>query len=156
MPYVTYRSDGEVEGLFREPARDRDFLPLDNAKVLHFLLEEDARFAASLLDATDSCYRILLQGLIHLCGDRGLLDSPRADGEQAIRLDALIDRVEGGEPEARQSLELSDTKAVRVIEDIINLLIEKGLFAFDELPQATRQLLMVRRELRYYLADDES
>ncbi len=155
MPYATFRSDGEIDALYRDDGPGRTFLALDSARTLHFLLEGDMEFAASMLQATDKGYKILLYSLIHLLTERHLLEGD-AGGDAGIRLEELLNRVEGDDPDVRQSLALSDTKMVRVIEDVLALLIDKGIFRFADLPEASRQILMVRRELRYYLADDEA
>ena len=49
---------------------------------------------------------------------------------------------------ALQSLEQSDQAMARVLEDVIGLLIEKGVIRFTDLPEAAQTKLMTRRELR--------
>ncbi len=59
------------------------------------------------------------------------------------------------------SLEQTDQSMVRVLEDVINLLIEKGVIRFTDLPEAAQGKLLNRRQLRderqsvYVLGDDE-
>lgn len=51
-------------------------------------------------------------------------------------------------PQVKQSLEHSDMQMMRVIDDVVNLLINKNLIQFTELPVAAQQKLMSRREMR--------
>jgi hypothetical protein len=46
------------------------------------------------------------------------------------------------------SLEQSDQSMARVLEDVINLLVDKGTIRFTDLPDAAQQKLLNRRELR--------
>jgi len=45
-------------------------------------------------------------------------------------------------------LEQSDQKMARVLEDVVNLLVEKGTIRFTDLPEAAQIKLLSRRELR--------
>ena len=45
-------------------------------------------------------------------------------------------------------LRQSDLDFVRVLDDLIYLLMDKGIFSFTELPEAAQQKLMKRRSLR--------
>ena len=47
-----------------------------------------------------------------------------------------------------EALERSDAELVRVVEDLANLLIEKGVIQFTELPMAAQRKLLDRRQLR--------
>lgn len=51
------------------------------------------------------------------------------------------------------SLSQSDLALVRVIEDLIDTLIEKGLIQFTDLPPAAQAKLLSRRETRAALKD---
>lgn len=51
------------------------------------------------------------------------------------------------------SLSQSDLALVRVIEDLIDTLIEKGLIQFTDLPSAAQAKLLSRRETRAALKD---
>lgn len=51
------------------------------------------------------------------------------------------------------SLSQSDLALVRVIEDLIDTLIEKGLIQFTDLPAAAQAKLLSRRETRAALKD---
>jgi len=57
----------------------------------------------------------------------------------------------------KQSFEESDLNMVRVLEDLINVLIERNLIRFTDLPMAAQSKLLSRRELRedINLLDDE-
>ena len=64
-------------------------------------------------------------------------------------------------PELQQSLEQSDLQMARVMEDVVNLLIDKAIIRFTDLPDAAQHKLMHRREMRgqfnaiEFLDDDE-
>lgn len=47
-----------------------------------------------------------------------------------------------------QRLRSSDAELIRVVEDLINLLTDKGFIQFTELPEAARQKLLQRKSLR--------
>jgi hypothetical protein len=57
----------------------------------------------------------------------------------------------------QQTLETSDLHMVRVLEDVINLLIERNVIRFTDLPSAAQGKLLSRRALReaVNLLDDE-
>jgi len=46
------------------------------------------------------------------------------------------------------SLERSDQAMTRVLDDVINLLVDQGTIRFTDLPDAAQQKLLSRRELR--------
>jgi len=62
----------------------------------------------------------------------------------------LIDFMYDGDQEAATKKDMleSDLGLARVLEDLIDLLIEKGTFRFTDLPQAAQQKLLSRRGLR--------
>lgn len=61
----------------------------------------------------------------------------------------FLDRGRGVEPAAvAEALQRSDAELVRVVEDLTNLLIEKGVIRFTELPTAAQRKLLDRRQLR--------
>ena len=62
----------------------------------------------------------------------------------------LMDFLTGGEQEASAKREFmeSDLALARVLEDLIDLLIEKGVFMFTDLPGPAQQKLLERRGLR--------
>ena len=51
-------------------------------------------------------------------------------------------------PSQVASLEQSDQAMARVLEDVINLLVDQGTIRFTDLPQAAQTKLLSRRELR--------
>lgn len=59
-----------------------------------------------------------------------------------------------------QQLRASDVELARVLEDIINLLTDKGIIQFTELPEAAQEKLLQRKRLRRHvrrldLVDDD-
>ena len=53
-----------------------------------------------------------------------------------------------GRSKLRQALRQSDADFVRVLDDLITLLLNKGMIVFTDLPKEARQKLMIRRRLR--------
>lgn len=51
-------------------------------------------------------------------------------------------------PSQVASLEQSDQAMARVLEDVINLLVDQGTIRFTDLPEAAQTKLLSRRELR--------
>lgn len=51
-------------------------------------------------------------------------------------------------PDQMSSLEQSDQAMARVLEDVINLLVDQGTIRFTDLPQAAQTKLLSRREMR--------
>lgn len=51
----------------------------------------------------------------------------------------------------QSTLEQSDMRLVRVLEDLIDLLIERNVIHFTDLPQAAQEKLLERRSLRQSL-----
>ncbi len=60
----------------------------------------------------------------------------------------------GDESEPLAFLQRSDLELVRVVEDLVELLVEKNLIMFTELPAAAQQKLMGRKQARESLSDD--
>ena len=80
----------------------------------------------------------------------GLYEQPQADSDDELSLD---------HPEVRQFLELaknqletSDTETIRVIEDLVDLLIQKKMILLTDLPDAAQQKLMQRQHMRSELS----
>lgn len=48
----------------------------------------------------------------------------------------------------QQALRQSDAEFVRVLDDLITVLLNKGIIVFTDLPAEARQKLMIRRRLR--------
>ncbi len=53
-----------------------------------------------------------------------------------------------GRSKLHQALRQSDADFVRVLDDLVYLLLNKGMIVFTDLPTEARQKLMVRRRLR--------
>ena len=53
-----------------------------------------------------------------------------------------------GRSKLHQALRQSDADFVRVLDDLISILLNKGTIVFTDLPTEARQKLMVRRRLR--------
>lgn len=73
--------------------------------------------------------------------------------------DPELDRFLGREP-AQDPMQASDLELVRVLEDLIQVLMEKGVISFTDLPDAARDKLLTRQSLRrrinsVNLLDDE-
>ncbi len=65
--------------------------------------------------------------------------------------------LEGESDEIRkQFLTITDAELVRVIEDLVELLIQKGLILFTELPEAARNKLITRKQARNAMGDNKS
>lgn len=67
----------------------------------------------------------------------------------------------GFPPEVANALEESDQALIRVVDDLVNVLVEKNLMRFTDLPDAAQKKLLERRSLRQsltalkLLGDDE-
>lgn len=57
----------------------------------------------------------------------------------------------GNAPEVAGALAQSDHALVRVVDDLVNVLIEKNLMRFTDLPEAAQKKLMARQSLRQSL-----
>lgn len=83
------------------------------------------------------------------------------DFTETIASDApeLLAFLQSGKSAEQLALEQTDQTMARVLEDIVNLLVEQGVIRFTDLPLAAQQKLLTRRELRskrngIYLLDD--
>jgi hypothetical protein len=54
-------------------------------------------------------------------------------------------------PEVANALEESDQALIRVVDDLVNVLVEKNLMRFTDLPEAAQKKLLERRSLRQSL-----
>ncbi len=61
--------------------------------------------------------------------------------------DKALERT-SGRSKLHQALRQSDAYFVRVLDDLISILLNKGMIVFTDLPKDARQKLMVRRRLR--------
>ncbi len=81
---------------------------------------------------------------------RAVSQSSTADINEFIADDSneLQDYVQSLKPAQVISLEQSDQAMARVLEDVVNLLVDQGTIRFTDLPQAAQAKLLSRRELR--------
>jgi len=81
-----------------------------------------------------------------------LLDEPFSSNPEWLELehaDVVNFLQQGPSPEALQAhLANSDNDMARVVEDLIDLLMEKQVLVFTELPEAVQGKLNTRRKLR--------
>lgn len=78
----------------------------------------------------------------------GLWQSAAADGPE---VQAFLRQVEGGT--SANPLADTDTALARVTEDLIDVLIDKGVIQFTDLPAAAQNKLLQRRQTRSRLAN---
>lgn len=81
--------------------------------------------------------------MVNLEPGEGLLEMPASTPE-------LIEFMKGMGME-QSGLEQSDMRLVRVLEDLIDLLIERNVIHFTDLPQAAQEKLLERRSMRQSL-----
>jgi len=95
-----------------------------------------------------------------------LLDMPSGEGSQWLELNHpdVVEFLQrpANETELKKSLESSDGDMVRVVEDLVDVLMEKQVFVFTELPEAVQAKLNARKKLRHdvsaisnLIADDD-
>jgi hypothetical protein len=72
-------------------------------------------------------------------------DEEVPEGDHVIA--AFLHGVSSGE----SPLETSDQDLIRVLEDLVDLLVDKGLILFTELPVDAQQKIMRRQQLRHEL-----
>lgn len=53
--------------------------------------------------------------------------------------------------DVRAVLSASDMAMIRVLEDLVNTLIDKGVILFTDLPEAARDKLLQRKKIRHHL-----
>ena len=77
---------------------------------------------------------------------------PGASAEPTLDRQALREFLErGGDASARSSLmylEESDLEVVRVLDDLIDVLVQKGVIRFTDLPLLAQRKLVTRRQAR--------
>lgn len=74
-------------------------------------------------------------------------------GETALSKEGDESERELERSQLRHQLSTSDLELVRAIEDLIYLLIDKGIIAYGDLPDAVRDKLNERQMLRHRLSD---
>jgi len=82
-----------------------------------------------------------------------LLDSPSHDDDEWLELEhpdvVTFMCHEDREQRLKESLNTSDADMARVLEDVIDILMEKQVFNFTELPEAVQDKLNMRKKLRH-------
>ncbi|RYZ98250.1 MAG: hypothetical protein EOO68_14100 [Moraxellaceae bacterium] len=73
------------------------------------------------------------------------LDSLEQLDEHSVELQSFIKKITAPQ---QMSLEQSDQAMARVLEDVVNLLVDQGTIRFTDLPEAAQTKLLSRRELR--------
>ncbi len=86
-----------------------------------------------------------------------IFQSPREGADEELQpddpevmafLSAGVAETEMEMRQARERLKISDLEMVRVFEDVIEILIDKGLILITDLPEAAQEKLMERHRLR--------
>ncbi|PCH56133.1 MAG: hypothetical protein COC15_03645, partial [Legionellales bacterium] len=81
-----------------------------------------------------------------------LLDAPSSGSNEWLELNTpdveVFLQYSANEVELKQSLVSSDGDMVRVVEDLVDMLMEKQVFVFTELPEAVQTKLNARKRLR--------
>ena len=72
-------------------------------------------------------------------GDITGLSSSPADGAVAASID---------DPQVQAFLRNLDIDLVRVLEDVVDLLVARGIFRFTDLPESAQQKLLFRKTMR--------
>jgi hypothetical protein len=72
-------------------------------------------------------------------GDIASLSATATDGAIAASID---------DPEVQEFLRNLDVDLVRVLEDVVDLLVGRGVFRFTDLPESAQQKLLFRKTLR--------
>lgn len=84
-----------------------------------------------------------------------VFDSPQHDAKEAVSINAeeLIAFLSDSEStaHARAALSVSDMELVRVLDDLVNTLIDKNVILFTDLPMAAREKLANREKIRGHL-----
>lgn len=86
-----------------------------------------------------------------------IFNSPRDGAEEELRpddpevaefLSLGVAETEQEMRQAKERLKLSDLEMVRVFEDMVEIMIHKGLILITDLPEAAQEKLMERQQLR--------
>jgi hypothetical protein len=88
-----------------------------------------------------------------------VFDAPEPGAEEYVSIEseeliAFLTQSDNADAEdARAALTVSDMALVRVLEDLINTLIDKEVILFTDLPAAAREKLANREKIRGQLSD---
>lgn len=88
-----------------------------------------------------------------------LLEQPEATGCEPLSAasgELLEFLADSGDESALTFLRATDQDLIRVLEDLVNLLIEKRIIRFTDLPDDAQQKLLGRRRARERLSGSES
>jgi len=81
-----------------------------------------------------------------------LLDAPNSENSEWLELASPEIVAFMQKPSSisniKEALSGSDSEMIRVIEDLVDVLMEKGVFLFTELPEAAQSKLNARKKLR--------
>jgi hypothetical protein len=82
-----------------------------------------------------------------------LLDAPMGENSEWLEVNnsSVVDFLQKATEasDVKGSLASSDSDMVRVVEDLVDILMEKQVFVFTELPEAVQNKLNARRRLRH-------
>lgn len=82
-----------------------------------------------------------------------LMDEPTNDASEWLELNDFdvvgFLRLPANKVELKKSLAISDGAMARVVEDLIDILMEKQVFVFTELPDAVQEKLNARKKIRH-------
>lgn len=85
----------------------------------------------------------------------GVFNAPQSDGSQYISPQApeLLEFLgqSNRHEDVQTILTASDMAMVRVIEDLVSTLIDKGVILFTDLPEAAQNKLVQRKKIRHHL-----
>ncbi|MHA7815073.1 MAG: hypothetical protein ACX93N_01230 [Pseudohaliea sp.] len=68
--------------------------------------------------------------------------------EEELQASGFLDRLAGSRGGEAGQLASSDLELVRVIEDLVDLLVDKGIILFTELPASAQKKVLHRQQLR--------
>lgn len=85
----------------------------------------------------------------------GVFNSPQHENSHAISSQApeLLEFLghSNRQEDVQTLLTASDMAMIRVIEDLVSTLIDKGVILFTDLPEAARDKLLQRKKIRHHL-----
>ena len=85
-----------------------------------------------------------------------LYDSANENASEEVSINSeevleFLHREDMSDEKSKEILSRMDLEMVRITEDLITLLIDKGIIMFTDLPQAAQMKLMSRKKLRQHL-----
>ncbi|KGE03941.1 hypothetical protein [Pseudohaliea rubra] len=88
------------------------------------------------------------EGTIVAASQREEGDCAEEISETELLASGFLDRLAGVEGREGRHLAGTDLELVRVIEDVVDLLVEKGVILFTELPESAQKKVLARQQLR--------